>query len=168
MTAKKYDEKDYSPQFNKAVLQAEKTLQDPNKAKKLIQDAYNKAKSSMGNSYVREAWEKFSALFRLVKAYLNGEYTKVSIKSIVLAVAAIIYFLSPFDLIPDFIPIIGFSDDAAIIIMVYLSLQPILADFLASEKGKNLDLPGYPTTEAPLPIIKKSKKSKEIDKPGRS
>ncbi|MCI0555993.1 MAG: DUF1232 domain-containing protein, partial [Anaerolineae bacterium] len=135
MNTQKYDEKEYSPHFNKAVLQAEKTLQDTGKSKKLIQDAYAKAKSSMGNSYVREAWDKLSALFRLVKAYLNGEYTKVPWESLVLAVGAIIYFLSPLDLIPDFIPVIGFSDDLAIIIMVYMSLQPILADFLASEKA---------------------------------
>lgn len=56
---------------------------------------------------------------------------------------AVLYFLSPLDLIPDFIAGIGFADDAAVVMTAYKSVQDIItpahyaqADaFLASVKN---------------------------------
>lgn len=54
-------------------------------------------------------------LASLVKSYVNKEYTDIPIGTIVAIVAALIYFVSPVDLIPDSIPIIGYFDDAAVV-----------------------------------------------------
>lgn len=50
----------------------------------------------------------------MLKAYMSGKYKDVSWETIISIVAAIIYFVNPFDLIPDFFPG-GFIDDAAVI-----------------------------------------------------
>ena len=71
-------------------------------------------------------WKLFKQLkvgFQMVKDYKNKEYTDIPWKSITLIVAAILYFLNPFDLIPDFIPVIGFTDDAAAVAIVFSSLR---------------------------------------------
>ena len=54
-------------------------------------------------------------LFSLIKDYYNGNYREIPWWSIAAVVAALIYVLSPVDLIPDFIPIIGYVDDAAVV-----------------------------------------------------
>lgn len=51
----------------------------------------------------------------LVRDYANGSYRKVPYKSIAAVVAGLVYILNPIDIIPDFIPVIGYIDDAIII-----------------------------------------------------
>jgi len=46
---------------------------------------------------------------------VKKEYTDIPIGSIVAVLAAILYTASTIDLIPDFIPIAGYLDDAAVI-----------------------------------------------------
>ena len=52
-------------------------------------------------------------LVSLVKSYVQGEYKEIPYNSIVAIVATLLYVISPVDLIPDVIPVIGFADDAA-------------------------------------------------------
>jgi uncharacterized membrane protein YkvA (DUF1232 family) len=54
----------------------------------------------------------------LVKDWHKGIYTDVSKKTILLAIAALLYFLSPLDTIPDFLGVIGFTDDATVVLFV--------------------------------------------------
>lgn len=46
---------------------------------------------------------------------LTGEYKQVPFGTIAAIVGTLLYLLSPIDLIPDFIPVIGFLDDAAVL-----------------------------------------------------
>ena len=84
--------------------------------KKLLTDAYQKAsqKNDVG-SLAHEAWETLQTMFRLIKASMSGEYTGVPGTTVAAAVAVLIYFLSPIDLIPDFIPVLGLLDDVALV-----------------------------------------------------
>lgn len=59
--------------------------------------------------------EDVKLLISLVKDYFNGNYREIPFASIAAIVAALIYVISPIDLIPDFIPVIGLSDDAAVV-----------------------------------------------------
>ena len=80
--------------------------------------------------------EKFFTLGRLLRAYAQGEYRAVPWKSLLLIVAAILYFINPIDVIPDLLPLIGLSDDFAVLFMVYKSLGNDIDKFLAWEKSK--------------------------------
>ena len=52
-------------------------------------------------------------LVSLVKSFVGGGYREVPYNSIIAVVATLLYVISPIDLIPDFIPGVGFADDAA-------------------------------------------------------
>ena len=80
--------------------------------------------------------ENLYVLARLTKAYASGRYTEIPWKTLLLIVAAIIYFVNPVDLIPDLIPVLGFTDDFGILVMVYKSVSHEIDKFLAWEQSQ--------------------------------
>ncbi|MEE4195677.1 MAG: YkvA family protein [Anaerolineae bacterium] len=125
-----------SQAFQQAKNKAEEYARDPEKAQNLVDKAIKKAKGrnkGQLDQALDEFWGYLTALIRLARAYYTKQYTDVPWKSIALVIAAIIYFVSPIDLIPDFIPILGLSDDAIVIAFVVKQIQSDLDNFLAWE-----------------------------------
>lgn len=58
---------------------------------------------------------KAKSMFGLIRDYWNGNYRRVPWKTIAAVAGALLYVLMPLDLIPDFIPVAGFLDDAGVI-----------------------------------------------------
>ena len=54
-------------------------------------------------------------MISLVKNFAEGKYTSVPYGTILAVTSALIYFASPIDLIPDFIPGVGYVDDMAVV-----------------------------------------------------
>lgn len=75
-------------------------------------------------------------LSRMVKAYAKGEYRDISGKSLIAIVAVLIYFISPVDLVPDFLPIIGLTDDVALIVWLIKNLSDEIGKFNEWEKSE--------------------------------
>ena len=126
-----------SPAFQQAKSKAEEYARDPEKAKKLIDEAMKKAKGK-NKGPLGEVWRYLTALIRLTRAYFSKQYTDVPWQTIVLAIAALIYFVSPIDLIPDFIPGVGYLDDVAIISFVVASIKADLDNFLEWEDDQKM------------------------------
>jgi uncharacterized membrane protein YkvA (DUF1232 family) len=80
--------------------------------------------------------EKVATIARMIKSYVSGDYKIIPWGSIVKMIAVLLYFVSPIDLIPDFIPVLGFTDDFALIMWLFSSLADDFANFEAWEKGK--------------------------------
>jgi uncharacterized membrane protein YkvA (DUF1232 family) len=123
--------------FKKFLASAESYIQQPTRLKKLLTDAYEKAseKKELG-SLAQEAWETLQSLFRLIKLSLSGEYTELPATTVVAAVAVLIYFMSPIDLIPDFIPVLGLLDDMALVAWFSTSIKHELDKFHTWEAAK--------------------------------
>lgn len=107
--------------FQKSKRQAESMANDKQKTSNLLDKAWSKAEASRAR--LTEVWDDLSTLFRLVKAWVKGDYRDIPLQTIVLAVTGIIYFVNPFDLIPDYIPVFGYIDDAAVIAFVIASIR---------------------------------------------
>lgn len=73
-------------------------------------------------------------LIRMVKAYASGEYKGLPWKSLVSIVAVLIYFISPIDIIPDFLPLIGITDDIALVVWLIKTLGSDVNKFSEWEK----------------------------------
>lgn len=74
-------------------------------------------------------------LLRLMRAYGEGRYREVSGKNLALAGLAIMYLVSPLDVMPDFLPG-GFFDDAAVIGFVVKRIRNELAAFEIWEQAQ--------------------------------
>lgn len=59
--------------------------------------------------------EDVKLLISIVKDYRAGTYRAVPWWAISAIVFTLLYVISPIDLIPDFIPVIGYMDDAAVL-----------------------------------------------------
>ncbi len=123
--------------FKKFLASAESYIKQPSRLKTLLMDAFNKAreKKEIG-ALAHEAWETLQSLFRLIKLSASGEYTGVPTSTVVAAVAVLIYFLSPIDLIPDFIPVVGLLDDMALVAWFSTSIKHELDKFHEWETTK--------------------------------
>ena len=119
--------------FKKAQRAAKKVVGNNDKLAHLIERSKDKL-IGVGNSKLIENAKIF---IRMVKAYTSGSYREVPLKSIVIVVAALLYFVMPLDLIADFIPVTGLVDDFAVILWVYKHLQTEIEAFVAWEKGLN-------------------------------
>lgn len=125
--------KEIAKVIEKTKNKAEEYAHDPRKAKKLLDDAVKKAKGYERNrGPLAEVWSYLTALFRLLRDYIRADYRDIPWGSIVLVIGAIIYFVSPIDLIPDILPG-GFIDDAAVIAFVVAQIKVDLDNFLAWE-----------------------------------
>ncbi len=124
--------------FKKFLAAAEGYVKQPTRLKKLLVDAFNKAREKKDvGTLAHEAWETLQSLFRLIKLSAAGEYTGVPTTTVVAAVAVLIYFLSPIDLIPDFIPVVGLLDDMALVAWFSTSIKHELDKFHEWEATKN-------------------------------
>ena len=64
---------------------------------------------------VGEEFAVIPIMISLIKHYVEGKYTTVPYGTILAIMSALIYVLSPVDIIPDFIPFVGYLDDVAVI-----------------------------------------------------
>ncbi|AGX03569.1 MULTISPECIES: YkvA family protein [Bacillaceae] len=110
---KTFKKEDYEKEYKKYESRAAKYLNDPGKTSGLLSKASKKADSRKNS--LSEVWDKLQLLFELIKAYSKGQYRDISAKTAVTVIAGILYFVSPLDLVPDFLAGIGILDDAAII-----------------------------------------------------
>jgi len=86
---------------------------------------------------IDKQFKKFKLLYELLKDWWHGKYTEIPWASIALITFAIIYFLDPADLIPDFIPGVGYIDDAAVLALVWKAIEHDLKKY-AKKTGKDM------------------------------
>lgn len=99
--------------FGKATKQAEDIAKDPAAIEALANKAHEKArKTEKGLKGLRR---ELDTLVRLARAWASGKYKDMGWTSIVLVLGAVIYFVNPLDAIPDFLPLIGLTDDLSVI-----------------------------------------------------
>lgn len=119
--------------MSKLFLRAQRLIRNPEELLATLTQALGKAYAK--RSILYKVFEDFLLLFRLVKAWVMGEYQEVPRKTIFWAVMAILYFLSPLDFIPDIFPG-GYIDDIAVISFILKKIKDDLDKFSGWESVK--------------------------------
>lgn len=103
--------------FDAFTKKASTLLNDKGKTTSKIQEAIQKATANKGS--LNNVWDQIQLFLALAKDYSSGVYTDIPKSAIIAIMAGLLYFISPLDIIPDFILGLGFLDDAFILGMVY-------------------------------------------------
>ena len=90
-----------------------------------------KAEKKMHAGVLQEYWEDVQTFFQMLGDYWNGSYREVPFATIAAIVGALAYLICPIDVIPDFIPVLGLVDDAAVIAICLKLVRTDIAAYRA-------------------------------------
>lgn len=111
---------------------ANELIKDKAKTLSKIEEGLEKAAANQAS--LNSVWHQMQLLFSLIKDYAKGNYTDIPKSSIILVLAALLYFISPLDVVPDFLVGMGFLDDAFILGFVYKRMMKELMKYQAWKK----------------------------------
>ncbi len=125
--------------FQRFLGKAGGVLGKPAKLGILLTNAYSKlVDAESSKSGFEQIKDLMYAFMRLVKAYMNGTYRDVSHKSLLIGVGVLLYLVSPIDVIPDFIPLLGLMDDISLIAWFIDAFQKEIQKFRDWENVGNI------------------------------
>ena len=138
------DEEKAAEFYEKNSAEAEDILKNEDKMERFLQKLEQKLKTVpvAGN-----ALAYVPLMMSLVRSYVKEEYTEPPITSMISIVVALIYFLSPIDLIPDTIPVAGYMDDAVVVSGCLALVRTDLEDYRIWRKENGLELVDIPNYE---------------------
>lgn len=128
------EEVEASSSFRSAKNKASEYANDADKLNDLLYEASQKADSKQGR--LADVWDSLMACLRLLRAYATGQYKDIPWVSLLSIIAAVIYFVMPVDMIPDFILTLGFVDDAALLGLIISSVKSDIDSFLLWEETR--------------------------------
>ena len=124
-----------SSAFRRAAMEAQTYALDSQRLRQLVEDAVGKI-NVIPRGPFGDTWPYLMAMVRLIREYHRAEYRDVAGENWLTILAAIIYFVSPFDVIPDYVPILGHIDDAVVISLALRSVRADLDTFMAWETAR--------------------------------
>lgn len=98
--------------YKDALGRAKSFIDDPEKLDGLVGKA--RAKAEQKQRALHKIRHQLALLLDLVKYYRLGEYRDISVKSLLLIIASLLYFVIPADMIPDILLGFGYIDDIAL------------------------------------------------------
>lgn len=124
--------------FRRERRKAARLLADPAQVVQAADHAAEKARGVRGP--LARVWDDLQAVVRLVRAWGQRKYRGVGAGTLVLLLAALMYFVSPIDAIVDAIPLLGLIDDAAVLAWVFGQVRAELDAFRTWEARRDLPL----------------------------
>ncbi len=102
-----------SPTRNPIPPHAGEYARDKTRAGQLLTQFIEKAHAHRG--VLSQIWEDIVTLYSMLKDWQQGRYPQLPWRALLLSLAGVLYFVNPLDVVPDFIPGLGYVDDMAVL-----------------------------------------------------
>lgn len=134
--------------LNETSKKARDYVNDKSRVEQLLAKAYAKSKTSAPR--LAEVAGDLETLFRMLRAWTKGVYRDIGVSSLLVILGAVIYFVNPFDAIPDLIPFLGFTDDISLIALAVTRVKSEIDRFRNWENEVSLDAKSTPVETPPI------------------
>jgi uncharacterized membrane protein YkvA (DUF1232 family) len=102
--------------FTLFVNRATKLLGKPFKIVTILNETADKlADENSKDNKFKQLFAVAQTVVRMVRSYITGDYRQIQGSTVISGLAVLLYVLSPVDMVPDFIPIVGFLDDLSLV-----------------------------------------------------
>ena len=130
-------EEEIQKRLNDKNIEAESLLGNKDKVEETLQ---NLEKLLQTIPTVGDWLADVPAVISMVRSYIRKEYQNIPTATIVTALGAILYIISPIDIIPDAVPVVGRLDDAAVFAWCWTKIHKDVDAYQAwrKENGKEL------------------------------
>lgn len=91
----------------------------------------------LGSRHLAVFLKDVELLFEMIRDNLAKRYTRVPWHTIAAAAATLLYILNPFDLIPDFIPGLGYVDDGMVVMLAMKMVGKDLEKYRLWRRSQN-------------------------------
>ena len=109
---KEFTSKDGKIELEKGYKKAEEIINDEDKMEKFLNRLEKKLnKVPIGGNVL----SMIPVMISMLRSYFKKEYKNIPLGTLIALVSALLYWLTPADVIPDVIPIAGYVDDATVI-----------------------------------------------------
>ncbi|MBE5942651.1 MAG: DUF1232 domain-containing protein [Lachnospiraceae bacterium] len=132
--SKIFDEEKAKVELERGYSEAQKLLDNEDKMEKFLQRLEKKLKE------IPVAGKKLAEIpimASLLRSYVKKEYTDFPVGSLLAVISALIYFVSPIDIIPDSIPVLGYFDDAAVVAACWKLVESDIEEYQVWRNEKN-------------------------------
>ena len=121
--------------FTQYITLAKSFLKDRQNIQSFVNEVVEYAKRK--KNLIKDFRTDLHGLLGLLRAWNAGTYTGIPKDKLLLIIAALLYFLSPIDTIPDFLGHIGFTDDGLVILFVLNSIRNEINRYKEWSKKQN-------------------------------
>lgn len=115
-------------ELKKGYAEAAELLEDEDKFEKFLRKLEKRLQviPALG-----EGLSHIPVMASLLRSFAKKEYPEVPLGTIIAIISALAYWLSPVDLIPDAIPVLGHTDDAGIVLACLKLVDSDIQEYIA-------------------------------------
>ena len=104
---------DYSKNFKKGSWAAAGRYYATHPKK--LKDLFEKAKKYASKEGLKAVKDEFLFICQYIRDVFTGRYKEYNVLNLTVIIGALVYVVTPADFLPDFLPLAGLVDDAAIL-----------------------------------------------------
>lgn len=133
---KEFGEEEATYELEKGYKKAEKILDNEDKMERFLNRLENKLKKV---PVAGDALSMIPVMISMLRSYFKKEYKDIPLGTLIALISGLLYWLTPADAIPDFLPVIGYIDDATVIGVCLKLINDDLKDYKKWRDKKDSD-----------------------------
>lgn len=134
------EEKKLGKETSEKVANEFKSFKDKEYSKEEIDSVFrneDKIKSKTFKGALKQYAQTIKLFFEMLKDFFQNKYTETPKTTIAAIIGTLLYVLSPFDIIGDFIPFLGLLDDAFAVALCIKFAQADIEKYKAWKEKQN-------------------------------